>query len=125
MYLAPAFIKSNLPTCIRGIIYIIYILYIKGLWEHCLSDVIKVMTSVSACLMHQCIIALAQYQKPEINKVFHGTVWLKELYKTFRGKHRAKQERKALRGAVQKKDCLCILLTDFRKALIFQPLPFV
>ena len=46
---------------------------------------------------------------------------LKELYKTFRGKHRAKQEtRKALRGAViQKKDCLCILLTDFRKALIF------
>ena len=55
-------------------------------------------------------------------------VWrLKEPYKTFRGKHQAKQEtRKALRGAViQKKDCLCILLTDFRKALIFQPLPFV
>ena len=52
---------------------------------------------------------------------------LKEPYKTFREKHRAKQQtRKALRGAViQKKDCLCILLTDFRKALIFQPLPFV
>ena len=52
---------------------------------------------------------------------------LKVLYKTLRGKHRAKQEtRKALRGAViQKKDCLCILLTDFRKALIFQQLPFV
>ena len=46
---------------------------------------------------------------------------LKELYKTCKGRHRAKQEtRKALRGAViQKKDCLCILLTDFRKALIF------
>ena len=52
---------------------------------------------------------------------------LKKPYKAFRGKHRAKQEtRKALRGAViQKKDGLCILLTDFRKALKFQPLPFV
>ena len=52
---------------------------------------------------------------------------LKGLNKTFRGKHRAKQEiRKALRGAViQKKDCLCILPTDFRKGLIFQLIPFV
>ena len=53
---------------------------------------------------------------------------LKVRYKTFRGKHRAKQKtRKAFVGAVyiQKKDCLCILLTDFRKALIFQQLPFV
>ena len=43
---------------------------------------------------------------------------LKEMYKTFRGKHLAKQEtRKALRGdVIQKKDCLCVLLTDFRKA---------
>ena len=52
---------------------------------------------------------------------------LKELYKTFRGKHRAKQEtRQALRSVViQKKNCLCILPTDFTKALIFQQLPFV
>ena len=53
---------------------------------------------------------------------------LKELYKTFyRGKHRAKTEtRKALCGTViQKKDCLWIFPTNFRKALIFQPIPFV
>ena len=52
---------------------------------------------------------------------------LKEPYKTFRRKHRAKQEtRKALRDAgIQKKVCLCILLTDVKEALIFQPLPFV
>ena len=56
------------------------------------------MTSISACLMHLCIIALAQYQKPEIKPFVER---LKELYKTFRGKHLAKQEtRKALHHAV-------------------------
>ena len=34
----------------------------------------KFMTSVSACLMHLCIIALILIQKPEIKKAFRGTV---------------------------------------------------
>ena len=39
--------------------------------------------------MHKCTIALAQDQKPEIIKPFVELWWLKELYKTSRGKHRA------------------------------------
>ena len=79
------------------------------------------MTSVSACLMQSCIIALAQYQEPEMNKAFRGNVAVERTVQDILRKHTAKQKtRKALRGAViQKKDCLCILLTDFRKALIF------
>ena len=39
-----------------------------------LQDVEKSTTSVSACLLLKCTIALAQYQKPEINVAFRGIV---------------------------------------------------
>ena len=87
----------------------------------------KSTTSVSACLMHKCSIALALCQKLEINEAFRGIVAVeKTVEDIYREKNPAKTEtRKALRGAViQKKDCPCIFPTDFGKALIFQPIPF-